>query len=416
MEAAAVTAAVMIVTETTPLLPALFHHKRSGQSAVKLRGPDGRLRTVLLGPHGSTEAQERYRQALTEHFVGKFTQVKPKVRVHSDWATVNQLSAEFLSHALRFYRDGDGVISREVNNFIAAIETLLEMFGEEHVDQFTVRDLGQVRQAMVDSGRFCRTSLNDRIRRCKAMFRWGAEQELVPGTTWHKLSAMRGLTVGRAGVREPKVVEAVPWSMVEPILTFLTPPLRAAVLLQWHTGLRPTETLRITRGQLDMDGDIWVYRPKKHKGTWRGLERAVHLGPKAREVLAPLLRVDPEAALISPLDAIVAIKAKKRKERRTPRNKQTRDRDRRAARRAPWVGDFYRIDAYRKAIHRACDLAGVPRWSPHRLRHAAGTRIVLAEGIEACKAILGHADLRMATRYAVAADATLARRVAAKHG
>jgi integrase len=120
--------------------------------------------------------------------------------------------------------------------------------------------------------------------------------------------------------------------------------------------------------------------------------------------------------LISPVDAVVAMNTRKRQQRRTPLTKQTRDRDRRAAMLKPWVGGFYKVDAYRKAIHRACDAAGVPRWSPHRLRHAAATRIVLAEGIEACKAMLGHADIRMATRYAVAADAKLAEQIAARHG
>jgi integrase len=142
----------------------------------------------------------------------------------------------------------------------------------------------------------------------------------------------------------------------------------------------------------------------------------VFLGPKAREVLTPLLKVDPDAAMISPIDAVVAMKERKRRDRKTPMTKQTRDRDRRAKKAKPYVGQFYFIDAYRKAIHRACDLAGVPRWSPHRLRHAAAARIALAEGIEACKAVLGHQDIRMTERYASAADAEIARATAAKHG
>src|SRR5690606_23706754 len=113
---------------------------------------------------------------------------------------------------------------------------------------------------------------------------------------------------------------------------------------------------------------------------------------------------------------MLAIRDRRRAARKTRPTKQTRDRDRAAARLLPPASAFYAIDAYRKGIHRACDSAGVPRWSPHRLRHAAATRIVLAEGIEACKAMLGHADIRMATRYATAADARLAEQVAAKHG
>jgi hypothetical protein len=42
--------------------------------------------------------------------------------------------------------------------------------------------------------------------------------------------------------------------------------------------------------------------------------------------------------------------------------------------------------------------------------------MVLAEGIDACKAVLGHADVRMSTHYSTTADTVLARRIAAKHG
>lgn len=396
--------------------PTMFLHKASGQSAIVVRDPDGRRRTIYLGPHGSMAAQERYREVLAEHFAGKVVQTTSRVRKPSDWPTVGQLVADFLIHARRFYRDQDGNVAREVGNFTGALRVLLELFRDEHVDQFTVRNLGEVRQALVDSGRYCRKTINYTIRRCKAVFRWGTEHELVPGSTWHQLSSLRGLPVGRAGVRESTPVEAVPWGLVEPILEHLTPPMRAAVLLQWYSGLRPTEALRITRAQLDMTGEVWVYRLATHKGTWRGLERSVCLGPKARAVLTPLLKVDPDAALISPVDAVVAMKSKKRRLRKTPHTKQMRDRDRRSKRKKPYVGEFYGVDAYRKAIHRACDEAGVPRWSPHRLRHAAATRIALAEGIEACKAVLGHADIRMTTRYASAADIELARKVAAQHG
>lgn len=404
------------MTESKLRVPSLFHHKASGQSAVVIREPDGRRRTIYLGVHGSTAAQEQYQEVLAVFLAGKLVHVKPKVRQSTEWPTVGQLVADFLLHARRFYRDEKGEVAREVGNFTAALGVLLNLHSGVHVDQFTVRDLHAVRQALVDSGRYCRKTINDRVRRCKAVFRWGAEQELVPGSTWHQLSSLRGLTVGRAGVRESPPVEAVPWGMVEPILEHLTPPMRAAVLLQWHSGLRPSEALSITRGQIDMADDVWVFRLARHKGTWRGLQRAVCLGPKAREVLEPLMKVDPNAALISPVDAVVAMKVKKRLLRKTPRTKQTRDRDRRAKGKVPYVGQFYRIDAYRKAIHRACDFAGVPRWSPHRLRHAAATRIALAEGLEACKAVLGHADIRMTTRYAMAADVELAREVAAKHG
>lgn len=404
------------MNETGTAHPKICFHRASGQSIVMVRDADGRRRTIYLGRHGSMDAQERYRAALADLLEGKLVLKKARVRKPSDWPTVSQLAADFLVHARRFYRDPDQRVGREVGNFMSALPPMLQLFGSLHVDQFTTTDLLQVRQHLIDSGRYCRKTINSTIRRCKAIFRWGAELEIVPASTWHQLSSLRGLTVGRGGVRESLPVQPVPWAQVEPILPHLLPPLRAAVLLQWYSGLRPTEALQITRGQIEMLPDLWVYRPSKHKGVWRGLERVAWLGPKAQEVLTPFLKVDPEAALISPVDAVVALKQRKRLERKTPITKQTRDRDRRSRKKRPYVGQFYGVDAYRKAIHRACDDASVPRWSPHQLRHAAARRIALAAGIEACKAVLGHQDIRMSQRYAATADLDLARMTAATHG
>ncbi|MFY9343386.1 MAG: site-specific integrase [Planctomycetota bacterium] len=362
------------------------------------------------------EAQERYQEVLADLLAGKLLRLRPRIRQRSSWPTVSQLAAEFLVHARRFYRDPDQRVGREVGSYTGSLRPLLELFGDAHVDQFSVTDLLAVRQRLVDCGRYCRKTINGTIRRCKAIFRWGAEIEAVPAATWHQLSSLRGLTAGRGGVRESVPVQPVPWGMVEPALPHLLPPLRAAVLLQWYTGLRPTEALQITRGQIEMFPDMWLYRPAKHKGVWRGLERMAWLGPKAQEVLTPLLKVDPDAALISPVDAVVALKERKRRDRKTPITKQTRDRDRRSKKKRPYVGQFYGVDAYRKAIHRACDDAGVPCWSPHQLRHAAARRIALEAGLEACKAVLGHQDMQMTQRYAATADVDVARATAAKHG
>jgi integrase len=94
------------------------------------------------------------------------------------------------------------------------------------------------------------------------------------------------------------------------------------------------------------------------------------------------------------------------------REKQMRERDARAAAAEPPVGDR----TYQRAIERACKQAGVPVWSPHRLRHAAGTRIYLQAGLEDARVALGHADDSITRRYAVAADSQLAADVIARLG
>jgi hypothetical protein len=77
------------------------------------------------------------------------------------------------------------------------------------------------------------------------------------------------------------------------------------------------------------------------------------------------------------------IKAKRRKRRKS---------------RAP--RDLYSVVSYPRAIHRACDLAKIERWSPNRLRHTAATRVRREMGIDAARALLGHSDADTTTIYA----------------
>ena len=403
-----------------PRFPSIVHHKARGADVVFLRGPDGKRRQIYLGAHGSAVAQLRYREVMAAHLAG--TDPEPRAprrgsqRSASTYPTLTQLAAEFTVWAEREFLDAStGRISREVVNFDHALDHVLEQHGDVPTDQFTLRDLQQVREAMLDGGRLCRNVINARIRRIKAVFRWGAEQGFVPAEVWHQLSILKGLRQGRGGARETEPVTAVSRHEVDAVLPHLPKPLRACVELQWCTGMRPTEALQIRMSDIDRSGDIWLYTVQQHKNRWRGQGRVVALGPEAQTILRPLLRLD-GGYVFSPRDGMAEIQKAKRAARKTPMTPSQRSRDARNARKEPSVGDHYGIDAYRKAIHRACDAAEIEHWSPHRLRHARGTELARKEGIEVARIALGHKDDRVTRRYAVGAELDLAIAVARRHG
>jgi hypothetical protein len=60
----------------------------------------------------------------------------------------------------------------------------------------------------------------------------------------------------------------------------------------------------------------------------------------------------------------------------------------------------YTPASLRRAISRACDAAGVPRWTRYRLRHSAATRVRKEYGIEAAQVVLGHATANITQAYA----------------
>ncbi len=64
------------------------------------------------------------------------------------------------------------------------------------------------------------------------------------------------------------------------------------------------------------------------------------------------------------------------------------------------LGKNYTVESYRRAIQRACDLAEVPRWHPHQLRHNAATFLRKEFGLDAARIILGHRSPAITDLYA----------------
>jgi integrase len=178
------------------------------------------------------------------------------------------------------------------------------------------------------------------------------------------------------------------------------------VRLQLLTGCRPAEVCLLRPVDIDMgDPSCWVYRPGsdhgthgKHKTAHHGHERMVFLGPRAQEVLRPHLGTKVDAYCFCPAESEARRNAARREKRRSPMTPSQRTRKPKARRRrAP--GDRYDTHGYRRAIKRACRRAGVPAWSPNRLRHNRATEL-RRYGLDMAKTVLGHSKVETTQVYA----------------
>ena len=229
------------------------------------------------------------------------------------------------------------------------------------------------------------------------MFKWGVARELVPETVWRALCAVEGLRIGEAAETEP--VRPAPEKHVAAIEPFVTPQIWAMVNLQLWTACRPGEACVIRAIDINMQGRIWEYRPHTHKGEHHNKDRVIYLGPHAQKIIKPWLKPDLHAYLFSPREARAWYQARRAKNRKTPMSPSHHNRKRKAnPKRVP--GDHYKTRAYDHAIERACKRAGGPKWTPNQLRHAAGTRIRAAYGIEVARIILGHSSAVTTEIYA----------------
>ncbi len=378
-------------------IPCLGVHAATGQARVVIEG-----RTLYLGRSGP-EANERYRQVIAAWLsTGRLPDAAASAAATTKARTVGDLAARFLEAHVGYYRTSDGTPTRELRNFTEAFKPLLARFGHLPADQFSPRRLKDVQDAMVRHG-WCRPVVNKQLGRVKRLFKWATGEELVLPSVYHGLQAVDGLKQNRSDAPEPDPVEPVPEAAFQATLPHLSPMVRAMVELQYLTGMRVSEVRLMRTGEIDRRGAVWRYTPKEHKTAYCGKSRMVPIGPKAQAVLKPWLKLAPSAPLFSPEQSERTRLRELRKARKT--NVQPSQVARAAAsvahaderERAP--GEVYTVDAYRRAIERACNRAGVDPWAPARLRHNAAERIRREFGVETARCYLGHSDIRTTQLY-----------------
>ncbi|HQL55245.1 MAG TPA: site-specific integrase [Phycisphaerae bacterium] len=190
---------------------------------------------------------------------------------------------------------------------------------------------------------------------------------------------------------------------------------RLMIRLQALTGVRPAEVCNLRACDVDRSGDLWVYSPPEHKTAWRGKTRSIHFGPRARRLLTAVLRRWPATGYVFSPERGEADRLAERHARRvTPPSCTDGPGTHRVDHRKRPPGDHYDVAAYRRAITRACELAGVPDWSPNQRRHSFATRVRRDYGLEAAQILLGHSSALVTDAVYAERDEGRARAIAAK--
>jgi integrase len=145
---------------------------------------------------------------------------------------------------------------------------------------------------------------------------------------------------------------------------------------------------------------VWVYSPASHKNAHRGHDRKIYLGPRAQTVLRPWLRTKLDDYLFQPKEAMDAHRAVRAENRKTPLSCGNRPGTNRQRHPRRQPSDRYNTTAYARSITRGCEAAGVPSWTPNRLRHNAGTWLRREFGLDVARVILGHRSPAVTEIYA----------------
>jgi integrase len=409
--------------------PSLRRHKASGQAVVTVRGRD-----IYCGRYGTPEADETYRRVIAElvssgpEVVRHHGLAKPGRGQHAFTPptrrpiTVAELLLAYVEHAERYYQ----APSREIEIIRVTCRAVRELFGSIAASEFGARQLKAVRQQWIDQKQ-ARKYINARISRIARMWRWAAEEELVPASSWHALQSLSGLRAGRSAAKEPERKKPVPEADFQRALTGLPAPVRAILEVLWWTGARSGEICSLRTCDIVRDCEPWQYCPERHKNSHRGHKRAIFFGPRARAVLQPFLDDEnPERFLFSPADAVRAQKetakvphrsdARRAQAAATKRRIEAKQRLAKSGKSRPTSsrrpGARYNRNSLANALRRCCSRLEVPYFNPHRLRHTARVRIdelvgeaasAAVSGVEFAseesQATLSHSSRKMTQRY-----------------
>ena len=181
-------------------LPSYCKHKQSGQAVVYLDN-----REVLLGVHGTAASREKYNRLIGEWLANGRALLAAAADV-----VILHVIQRFWDHARKYYVRPDGTPSNEQRNFADVLRVLKKSYGRLPAAEFSPLKLKAVREEMIRLG-WCRTNINRQIDRLKHVFKWSAENELVPPSVYHRLQAVARLKAGRSEARESEPCVAAIW-------------------------------------------------------------------------------------------------------------------------------------------------------------------------------------------------------------
>lgn len=290
--------------------------------------------------------------------------------------TVESICAAYCEHAQTYYRRADGEQTSEVHLARLALRVLRDIYGSQSPAALTHADMLHVREVMASDGTLSRTTVNAYMARMRRMWTWALDAAMISATVKAELTQVQPLKPNRTQLREPVPVMPVSDADIEKTKAAMPENVADMVAVHRLTGMRPEEVCAMRWQFIDTTATPWVYRPPFHKTQWRGMIRAVLIGPRARKILKKYRDGNFDGYPFAPA-RVIANPPPKGIHAHLPVKRGT----------ACWNTGTYTF-----AVRSACVNANVDEWTPNRLRHSFATDIRKKHGIRMAGALLGHSD------------------------
>lgn len=378
---------------------------RIAYGVVRLNGKD-----IYLGKWNSKASKQEYKRVIAEWLAGG-------TGTTSDEISVSEICVDYTLEMKKRYRDESGKPTEEFKTVQRIMKLVRSVYGDSNAAEFKALRFKAMREKIVETG-VCRYVVNKYCRHIIRAFKLAAENEKLSAENYNSLKSVESLRKGRTDAKETEPIQPVSLETIDATIEHLHDIAADMVRLQLLTGMRPGELCQLKPEHINRDDDIWVFIPETHKNAYRDQSRAICIGEQAQEILNPYLLRPASSYCFDPSEAVEQVQRRRNLERVTPEGQgNCRGSSKRRGKPKWKPGNKYTTASYRRVIHRACDSAGIPRWSPNRIRKTAGTIIRKETGsLEAAQACLGHKSRSTTERFYAAIDTALAAEVMRKIG
>lgn len=364
-----------------PLAPQMRVHKKTGHARCRVNG-----REYWFGRAGTTECAERYRAFLKRWAEANDAPAPPPPPARGQ-VTVAGALGPYLAEIKGTATAGQlRTNSRwwRARSMAAEVEHLagvrLADFGPKIFAEWLERVAAKPITKAGEQVPRTRTHIRELATELLRVFEWAVREELIGP---ERLVALRTVKLKGSAGRAPDVRKPVADDAIEATLPYLPPAMAAVVTICRHSAARPGEVLAMRPCDIDRRGDVWLYRPARHKTQRYGRERVVVLGPRCMAAISPWLNGVPDDAPCFTQEAL--------KRARVGGTIKTR----RYRRSRPVTSDDLR-----RCVAAACRSAGVESWTPYQLRHAGLTEFRQIGGLDAAQVAAGHSSASVTERYA----------------
>ena len=185
-----------------------------------------------------------------------------------------------------------------MTNIDEALKPLFHLYSKTPAAAFSPLKLKAVREAMIaddQSEEPTSTGTSPGVHGMPVQM-GGGKRNPFPLRRSTELLAVSGLRFGRSGAREGEAVKPVGLAHVQTVMPFLSAQVQAMVKLQLITGMRPGEVVIMRGMDIDTAGNLWMFKPARHKTQSQGHEpQRIPQTPKPQYIIRPFQKPELQA-------------------------------------------------------------------------------------------------------------------------